>query len=180
MFERFTTLARLSIAQAVVESRELGHDFVGTEHQLLGLLQVREGVAHQVLEDAGVSYELARKEILELVGVAVDKDALADIGIDLEAVRQAAEMSFGPGALDSAVAGHRRSIDGSPFTSRAKKVIALALREAINLKHGSIGTEHLLLAMVREGDGVSAEVLRRLAPDTDFRQVVLQRIRNAS
>jgi ATP-dependent Clp protease ATP-binding subunit ClpA len=180
MFERFTKVARLSIAQAVVESRELGHDFVGTEHQLLGLLRVREGVAHDVLEAAGVSYDLARAAILEIMGEAVDKDALAAIGIDLAAVRQAAEMSFGPGALDSAIGGHSRGIAGSSFTGRAKKVIELALREAINLKYGYIGTEHLLLAMVREGEGVSAQVLRRLAPDTDFRQLVLQRLRNAS
>jgi ATP-dependent Clp protease ATP-binding subunit ClpA len=180
VFERFTRPARTSVALALAESRDLGHGFVGTEHELLGLLRVREGVAHDVLAAVGVSYDATRAAILETVGQAVDRDALAAIGIDLEAVRRAVETSFGPGALDRALGGHQRDGNRPPFTGRAKKVLELALREAIHLKHSYIGTEHLLLALVREDTGVAAEVLRRLAPDTDFRHLVMTRIRNAS
>jgi ATP-dependent Clp protease ATP-binding subunit ClpA len=179
MFERFTNPARLSIAQAVAESRESGQALADTEHLLLGLLRVPHGVAYEVLEAADISYDKARGTILEMVGVAVDEEALAAIGIDLDSVRRAAELSFGPGALDRAVSG-QGSAAGTRFTNRAKKVIELSLREAIHLKHGYIGTEHLLLALVREGDGIAAQALRRLAPDTDFRQLVLPRIRHAS
>jgi ATP-dependent Clp protease ATP-binding subunit ClpA len=133
-------------------------------------------------DGAGVSHDTVRLAVLEMVGPAVDDDALAAIGIDAEAVRRAAEGSFGPGALERAVAGHRRAHcqSGPPFTGRAKKVLELALREALNLKDHHIGTEHVLLAIVREGDGVAARVLRLLAPDTDFRQLVIRRLRAAS
>jgi ATP-dependent Clp protease ATP-binding subunit ClpA len=182
MFERFTDPAREVLRRAATETHDLGHGFLGTEHLLLGMLDLREGLAFQVLDAAGVSHDAVRGAVVGLVGPAVDDEALAVIGIDADAVRRAVEESFGRGALERAVAGQRRAHcqSGPPLTRRTKKVLELSLREAISLRHHHIGTEHLLLALIREGDGVAARVLRLLAPDTDFRQVVIQRLRAAS
>jgi ATP-dependent Clp protease ATP-binding subunit ClpA len=180
MFQRFTALARQSLVEATAEARDQGHNFVGTEHQLLGVLRVQQGVAHDVLRDAGVSYGSARAEVAATLGAGVDADALAAIGIDIEAVRRAVDASFGPGALERAVTGQRLGTGGPPFTARARRVIELSLREALALKHNYIGTEHILLAIIREDQGVPALVLRRLAPDTDFRNLVLERLQNVS
>jgi hypothetical protein len=105
MFERFTTLARQSLVEAQLEARSLRHGFIGTEHQLLGLLKLDQGMAREVLDTAGVGYDDARVAILNKIGSGLDAEALATIGIDVEAVRRAVEDSFGPGALDRAVAG---------------------------------------------------------------------------
>jgi len=180
MFERFDGLARQSLAEAQAESRSLGHDFLGTEHQLLGLLRLGHGVAYEALEAAGVSYGRVRAMVAAVIGVAFDGDALAAIGIDIEAVRRAAEDSFGPGALERAVAGQGRCFTGPRLTPRAKKVMELALREALALRHNHIGTEHILLAIVREGGGVAARVIGELAPDADIRHLVVDRLRSAS
>jgi ATP-dependent Clp protease ATP-binding subunit ClpC len=140
MFERFTDRARRVVVLAQEEARMLNHNYIGTEHILLGLIHEGEGVAAK---------------------------ALKSLGISLEAVRQQVEEIIGRG--QQAPSGH------IPFTPRAKKVLELSLREALQLGHTYIGTEHILLGLIREGDGVAAQVLVRLGADLDrTRQQVIQ------
>jgi len=127
MFERFTDRARRVVVLAQEESRLLHHNYIGTEHLLLGLIHEGEGVAAR---------------------------ALGGLGISLEAVRREVEDIIGQGS--SSPTGH------IPFTPRAKKVMELSLREALGLGHNYIGTEHLLLGLIREGEGVAAQVLVKL------------------
>jgi ATP-dependent Clp protease ATP-binding subunit ClpC len=140
MFERFTDRARRVVVLAQEEARMLNHNYIGTEHILLGLIHEGEGVA---------------------------ADSLESLGISLEAVRQQVEEIIGQG--QQAPSGH------IPFTARAKKVLELSLREALQLGCNYIGTEHILLALIREGDGVAAQVLARLGADlARVRQQVTQ------
>jgi ATP-dependent Clp protease ATP-binding subunit ClpC len=140
VFERFTDRARRVIVYAQEEARLLSHDYVGTEHLLLGLVHDGQGVAAKALES---------------------------LGIRLEAVRVQVEAIIGRG--QRAPSGH------VPFTPRAKKVLELSLREAKQLGHNYIGTEHLLLGLIREGEGVAAQVLLTLSGDLRrVRQEVLQ------
>jgi ATP-dependent Clp protease ATP-binding subunit ClpA len=142
MFERFTDRARRVVVLAQEEARMLGHNDVGTEHLLLGLIDEGDGVAAKALESLGIS---------------------------LVAVRQLVEEIIGPG--DQVPSG------GIPFTPRAKKVLELALRESLQLGHDSIGTEHILLGLIREGDGVAAQVLVKLGAEPDrVRQRVIELI----
>ncbi len=140
MFERFTDRARRVLVLAQEEARLLNHNFIGTEHILLGLIHEGEGVAAKALESLGVS---------------------------LEAVREKVEETIGPAGS---------STTGSPpFTPRAKKVLELSLREALQLGHNYIGTEHMLLGLVREGEGVAVQVLISLGADLGrVRQQVIQ------
>ena len=124
MFERFTDRARRVVVLAQEEARMLDHNWIGTEHILLGLIHEGQGVA---------------------------AEALTALGISLAAMRQAVEDIIGRG--QKAPSGH------IPFTPRSKKVLELALREALQLGSDYIGTEHILLALIREGDGVAAQVL---------------------
>jgi ATP-dependent Clp protease ATP-binding subunit ClpA len=160
MFERFTMRSKDTIAQAQEEARSLGHNYIGTEHLLLGLLHDADSMAGKYLTDCGVTLDRARTRVTELVGpVALsdqDAEALSTIGIDLDAVREAVESTFGPGALDPEPPKGCARI---PFTARAKKTLGLALREAIHLQHNYIGTEHILLGLIREGDGIGARIL---------------------
>ncbi|HKE76765.1 MAG TPA: Clp protease N-terminal domain-containing protein, partial [Acidimicrobiales bacterium] len=130
MFERFTDRARRVVVLAQEEARLLNHNYIGTEHILLGLIHEGEGVAAKALESLGIS---------------------------LEAVRQQVEEIIGQGG--SSPSGH------IPFTPRAKKVLELSLREALQLGHNYIGTEHILLGLIREGEGVAAQVLVKLGAD---------------
>ncbi len=132
MFERFTDRARRVVVFAQEEARLLDHNYIGTEHILLGLAHEGEGVAARALDS---------------------------MGIGLVEVRQAVEEIIGRG--QHASSGH------IPFTPRAKKVLELSLREALQLGHTYIGTEHILLGLIREGDGVAAQVLVRLGADLD-------------
>ncbi|MEY2469001.1 MAG: ATP-dependent Clp protease ATP-binding subunit ClpC, partial [Actinomycetota bacterium] len=140
MFERFTDRARRVLVLAQEEARLLNHNFIGTEHILLGLIHEGEGTAAKALES---------------------------LGITLEAVREKVEETIGPAGA---------STTGSPpFTPRAKKVLELSLREALQLGHNYIGTEHMLLGVVREGEGVAATVLQSLGADLSrVRQQVIQ------
>jgi hypothetical protein len=126
MFERFTDKARRVVVQAQVEARELRHNYIGTEHLLLGLTTLDEGLAIRVLR-----------------GLNVDPQALAD------------QVKVRVGQFDESVTAAERI----PFTPMAKKLLELSLREALQLKHDYIGTEHLLLAMLYQGEGVAYEVL---------------------
>ena len=166
MFERFTPGARAVVEYAQSEARTLRHGYIGTEHLLLGLLDQGHGIAAQTLAAAGLTAEMVRQEIGRLGGDAIlsgpDVDALRAIGIDMEHVRARVEESFGPGALERACfARYRQSITRGhiPFAPRSKKVLELSLREALRLRHNYIGTEHILLALIREGQGLAARVL---------------------
>ena len=132
MFERFTDPARRVLALAQEEARLLNHNFIGTEHILLGLLHQPESVAGR---------------------------ALAALDINLYNARAGVEETIGPAALATTGTG------SPPFTPRAKKVLELALREGLQLGHNYIGPEHLLLGLVREGEGVGAQVLVKLGAD---------------
>jgi ATP-dependent Clp protease ATP-binding subunit ClpA len=172
MFERFTDRARNVAVDAQVAARRLGHGYVGTEHVLLGLLQ-GDGIAARVLGGLGITSAAVEREVLAEVGRGPlgqkDAEALGAIGIDLEEVRRRIEASFGPGALywrpgRRRHRARRMPLAGGhiPFTPRAKKVLELSLREALALKHNYIGTEHILLGLVREGEGLAMLVLTRL------------------
>ncbi|MGI8984203.1 MAG: Clp protease N-terminal domain-containing protein [Acidimicrobiales bacterium] len=142
MFERFTDRARRVVVLAQEEARALHHDYIGTEHLLLGLMHEGEGVAARALDQIGVSLDVARAKVLAITGEAA-------------------------GVPD----GH------IPFTPRAKKVLELSLREALQLGHNYIGTEHILLGLIREGEGVGAQVLMTLGADlAAVRQAVIQRM----
>ena len=138
MFERFTNRARHVVVLAQEEARRLEHNYIGTEHVLLGLLGEPGGAAYSALRRVGLSLDGAREEVT-------------------------AEVGRGSGAP----AGH------IPFTPRAKKTLELALREAVQLRHTYIGTEHILLGVIREGDGVGARILRRHADLGAIRMAVL-------
>ncbi len=156
MFERFTTEARESIRHAQQEARQLRHPSIGTEHVLLGIAAV-DGPAAQALAPHGLTADVLRRRLAVLTDDGLDPDALATVGIDLEQVRQATEAHLGPGALDKrrppVKSGHL------PLTKRAKKALELSLREALHLKSGEIGTGHLLLGLLREGEGLAVRLL---------------------
>ena len=140
MFERFTDRARRVVVLAQEEARMLNHNYIGTEHILLGLIHEGEGVAAKALESLGISLEAVRQQVEEIIGQG-----------------------------QQAPSGH------IPFTPRAKKVLELSLREALQLGHNYIGTEHILLGLIREGEGVAAQVLVRLGADLNrVRQQVIK------
>jgi len=140
MFERFTDRARRVVVLAQEEARMLNHNYIGTEHILLGLIKEGEGVAAKGLEALGISLDGVRTQVEEIIGQG-----------------------------QQAPSGH------IPFTPRAKKVLELSLREALQLGHNYIGTEHILLGLIREGDGVAAQVLVKLGADLNrVRQQVIQ------
>jgi ATP-dependent Clp protease ATP-binding subunit ClpA len=173
MFEHFTDRAQGTVVFAQEEARSLHHNYIGTEHLLLGLMHDSASVGHQILDRLGVRLDDVRFEIVEVVGRGEptlgpdDAEALRAIGIDLDEVRRRVEDTFGEGALERASFARRRgrrracsaSVGNVPFTPRAKKVLELALRESKRLRHGYIGTEHILLGLVRERDGLAAEML---------------------
>jgi ATP-dependent Clp protease ATP-binding subunit ClpA len=191
MFERFTDRARHVVRQARVEAKNLGHDKVGTEHILIAMLADEACLAARVLREAGVERDDLRARIERHVGRGprilgeADAAALREIGIDLDEVRARIERSFGEGALrpaeDPPRRGLRRRAHGGPFSARAKKVLELSLREALRLKHNYIGTEHILLGLVREGQGLAALVLTEAGIDlADLRRRVEAAVRRAA
>lgn len=146
MFERFCDDARAAVVRAQTEARALGHGWIGTEHLVLG--------AHAV---AGLDPGELRVEVrrASASGDGLDGRALATLGIDLDAVRDRVEAAFGPGAL----AGGRPTAGRLLFTAQAKKALELALREAVSLGSREIRAEHLLLGILRAGDGLGARLL---------------------
>ncbi|MCW5953020.1 MAG: ATP-dependent Clp protease ATP-binding subunit [Propionibacteriaceae bacterium] len=140
MFDRFTDRARRVIVLAQDEARMLNHNYIGTEHLLLGLIHEGEGVAAKALESLGISLEAVRDQVEEIIGQG-----------------------------QQAPTGH------IPFTPRAKKVLEYSMREALQINHPYIGTEHILLGLIREGEGVAAQVLIKLGADLNrVRSTVLQ------
>src|ERR1700761_8290738 len=125
MFERFSNRARHVVVLSQEEARLLNHNYIGTEHILLGLLGEPESIGGQVLASFGITRDIARAEVEERIGGG-----------------------------KSALSGH------TPFTPRAKKTLELSLREALAIKHNYIGTEHILLGLMREGEGVAVQILR--------------------
>jgi ATP-dependent Clp protease ATP-binding subunit ClpA len=162
MFERFTDDARRAVVLAQEEAVALHHGWIGTEHVLLGVLETGSGGA-RLLAGFGVDAAGVREDVVRTVGRGddgIDPDALATLGIDLAAVRERVERAFGPGALSRR--GHCRRSGTSraiPFTARAKKALELTLREAVSLGERELRTEHLVLGLLRERDGVAARVL---------------------
>jgi ATP-dependent Clp protease ATP-binding subunit ClpA len=178
MFERFTDQARNVVVHAQEESRRLGHSFVGTEHILLALLHPSAGATAGLLTQAGVDADAAREAVQRQQAqprsalTAEDAEALRSIGIDLERVLDRLEETLGPAPLAASpprrrgLFRRRRTGGGHiPFTARSKKVLELSLREALALKSGHIGSEHILLGLIREGDGVAAVVLTQQGVD---------------
>jgi len=140
VFERFTDRARRVVVLAQEEARHLNHNYIGTEHILLGLLNEGEGIAAQALESLDIDLASVRDEVVKIIGQGQQSPS-----------------------------GH------IPFTPRAKKVLELSLREALQLGHNYIGTEHILLGLIREGEGVAAQVLQQLGAELQkVRQTVIQ------
>lgn len=167
MFERFTQEARQVVTLAQENGRRLRHNHIGTEHLLLGLLEQPGTLSARLLDRHGVDYQQVVAAITRAratqPGSDLDAEALETIGIDLTAVREKVEAAFGPGALDrSPMRNHRGLLVSGrhiPFTQRAKKTLELSLREAIALKSKSIGDAHILLGLLREGEGLAARIL---------------------
>ena len=188
MFEHFAKPALEAVVQAQVEARLLRHGYIGTEHLLMGILREGSGIGSRVLDRLGIGLDAARSDVTRLIGLGPsegderDAEALQAIGIDLGEVRRRIEETFGPGALDRRVRRRRRMkwrtdpcapIGHIPFTTKAKKVLQLSLREAIRLGHKDIGTEHILLGLVREQEGVAFRLLRdRGVAAGDIRRLV--------
>jgi ATP-dependent Clp protease ATP-binding subunit ClpA len=138
MFERFTEPSRRVVVMAQEEARMLDHNYIGTEHILLGLIHEEDGVAARAIAALGLTLPMARDQVTEMIG-----------------------------------RGQQTPTGHIPFTPRAKKVLELSLREALALRKDYIGTEHILLGLVREGDGVGAQILQRIAPYEAIREQVL-------
>lgn len=158
MFERFTDEARQAVALAQEEATQLRHGWIGTEHLLLGVLRAG-GDGARLLRGFGLELESVRDEVVRYIGRGeedIDRDALATLGIDLDAVRERVEKAFGAGALSRG-----RGCGGGhvPFTPRAKKALELTLRESIALGARELRADHLVLGLLREGDGVAATLL---------------------
>ncbi|HEY3751919.1 MAG TPA: Clp protease N-terminal domain-containing protein [Pseudonocardiaceae bacterium] len=177
MFERFTVLAKRAISLAQDEAIALGHDFIGTEHILLGLTGTGDEVAVDVLGGYGVTTVRARDETVRLLteagvdtsGGRAATEALAAIGIDVDEIRRHADEAFGPG---------RFRYPRPPFTSRAKHTLKLTLREAVAMGHTDIGTEHLVLGLLDDPKGVGYQVLTGLGVDpAGLRGTILSRVR---
>ena|ERR1035441_9744337 len=142
MFERFTNQSRYAIVAAQEEARSLDHDYIGSEHLLLGLLREDQGTSARALASAGITLEAARHDVEALIG-----------------------------------RGERPPSGHIPFTRRAKKCLELSLREALQLGHRYIGTGHLLLGLMSQGDSAAVKVLGRLGADLDqLRARVIQEL----
>jgi ATP-dependent Clp protease ATP-binding subunit ClpA len=161
MFERFTDGARQTVVLAQEEARELHSGHIGTEHLLLGLVARGGTPVADVLDRHGLNRTAAVQAIARFTGGAgLDAEALGSVGIDLDAVRTQVEATFGPGALDAPSRGRGRPVSGHiPFTPRAKKVLELSLREAVAMKSSSIADGHILLGVLREGEGLAMRVI---------------------
>jgi ATP-dependent Clp protease ATP-binding subunit ClpA len=166
MFERFTVPARDTVKRAVMEALGGGSPYVATEHLLLALTGEGDDLGRRVLRELGVERD-AVERALEAAGPAgglteADASALATLGIDLDEVRRRAEEAFGPGALEPGYVPKGRRFGGPTFSPGAKQVLEVSLREAIARKEGHIGTEHILLALVRVRRDLAAGVLEGL------------------
>ena len=191
MFEKFTDPAKRVLVLAQDEAMAQGHDYIGTEHVLLGLADTPGTIAGSVLRDHGVTVQALRAEIADVlvasgvqpVGAQGATEALAAIGIDVEEIRRRADETFGPGKFH---------FPRPPFTPRAKKALEHTIRQMAELHSDTIGPEHLLLGILAEAErpeadrdggsgaaveGVGVKVLRNLDVDVEaLRPAVLARI----
>ena len=159
MFERFTPDAREVVVLAQEEARTLRHDHVGIEHLLLALLRL-DTPTTAVLRRHGLDHAEVAEAVASAGGDGLDADALRTLGIDLDAVRDVVEATFGPGALDPRSGGRRKSSPGHiPFTAGAKKVLELSLRETLAMRSNRITDGHVLLGLLRDGQGPTMKVL---------------------
>ena len=201
MFERFTAAARGVVVGAQQEARELHHPMIGTEHVLLALITDPQTPVARLMAAHGIDPETVRAEVRRHVGEpepdlsftdadAEDAAALLAIGIDLNAVRAAIEENFGAGSLRlPKQAPKRRGLFGrfyAPsggahlrFSPRNKKVLELSLREALRLRHNFIAPEHILLGLLREGEGLGARILADKEIDFDELRGELTRLLDA-
>ena len=140
----------------------LRHGWIGTEHLLLGVLRA-DGDGARLLAAFGVDAAGVREDVVRMIGrgdEGIDREALATLGIDLDEVRERVERAFGPGALIRRRRCRRGGVDRMvPFTARAKKALELTLREALSLGQRDLRGEHIVLGLLREGDGVAARIL---------------------
>ncbi|MGI9048877.1 MAG: Clp protease N-terminal domain-containing protein [Rubrobacteraceae bacterium] len=148
IFNRFAREARACVEAAVQEARELGHDSIGDEDLLMGMLRAGEGVAAETLSSLGVTLDGAREESERMAS-----DALSSVGISLEDIRREAGEAF-----DMRIPEGRRI----PFSPRAKKVLEQALRQSVRLRDNRIDAEHILLGILNDEDGTAVRMLGRL------------------
>ncbi len=196
MFERFSDRARKIVVLAQEEARNLNHNYIGTEHMLLGLLKEGEGVACKALKQLGLTLEDVRSKIKEIIpqgeaetaedegegfpepeddDYSDDPEPSSSIGLkDRHAPDPGQQNPQNPSEPESGEQAGRRTPGSIPFTPRAKKVLELSLKEALQLGHNHIGTEHILLGIIREGEGVAAQTLIKLNADLPkVRQTVI-------
>jgi ATP-dependent Clp protease ATP-binding subunit ClpA len=180
-FERFTEKARTAVVLAQQQARERGDDTIDTGHLLRALFAVPDNLAVMVLEGfsvrrADVEADLDRRRPSEAAGATSDASSLAALGIDLDEVRRRVEEAFGAGALERVRRPSGRRWGGHlPFAKESKKTLELALREAIALGHNYIGTEHMLLAMLR-GGGAAHDVLVGRGVRLDVARVIVEEL----
>ncbi|MFH8989525.1 Clp protease N-terminal domain-containing protein [Streptomyces sp. NPDC017940] len=176
MFELFTERARHAVTLSQDEAIALGHDFIGTEHLLLGLVGTERSTAGDVLREQGVEHTRARREtvrVLEAAGVAATggreaKDALSSLGIDVAEIKRKADDNFGPGAFQ---------YPRPAYAEDAKKALEQTLSEARALGRETFGTEHILLGLLAAGEGRGLDVLAALDVDAaGLREAVLARV----
>lgn len=179
MFDLFTELARRAVVASQDAALALGHDFIGTEHQLIGMAGTA-GVASEVLRASGVELGALRDETVRQLtaagvpatGGSAAKDALSAIGIDVAEIQRQADAAFGSGEF---------VYPRPAYNERAKKALELSVSEARELGHAEVDTEHLLLGLLSAGDGVAVEVLTALHVDISaLRLAVLARVAGAS
>jgi len=163
IFNRFTKETRRCVVAAVEEARMLGHDSIGDEDLLLGILRADEGVAAEALSSLGVTLEGARKESEGMLS-----DALSSVGISLEELRREAGDAF-----EMRIPDYRKI----PFSPKAKKVLERALREAGRLRDNHLGTEHVMLGILRDEDGKAVRMLARLGVSPEMLEDRLYELR---
>lgn len=170
MFERFTTGARQTVVEAQQVARDLGDRQIGTEHLVVALAGTDDPVAHALAALGADRGTLLDR--FDATGLGLDAEALASLGIDLDAVRRSAEATFGNGALDAAAGDRGRTGAAGgrpprhvPFTAEAKKTLEIALREAVRLGHRRIEAGHVLLAVLRLRDSAGHALLLRCGVD---------------
>jgi len=163
IFNRFTKETRRCVVAAVEEARMLGHDSIGDEDLLLGILRADEGVAAEALSSLGVTLEGARKESEGMLS-----DALSSVGISLEELRREAGDAF-----EMRIPDYRKI----PFSPKAKKVLERALREAGRLRDNHLGTEHVMLGILRDEDGKAVRMLARLGVSSEMLEDRLYELR---
>lgn len=192
MFEKFTTETREAVVRAQDEAGSLGHDRIGPEHLLLAALRTPEEPGVATLVRLGVTAETCRSAVAGVVAGRgsdlgdEDAEALRTLGIDLAEIRRRAEESFGAGSLDAPAPAEDGGADGGrarqpAFAKRGKKALELTLREAQTRRDRHIGTEHLVLALLRADDSISSAVRDRLGlVGADVRELVLADLREAA